>query len=464
MATTDDKQILVTKEYRELPEDRQCEAVVLGAVLGTAGGLGEVRDLLSEDCFTLPLHRHVWRAVMVCDRKGVACDVIMVKKELDAAEVSYDLPELLRISGNFTHDARLHAMRLSELAARRKLWDIALRLEYHAQHEAEDVGDVIQEATRKLSDLFKPLTSDVVTLDEELRRCYGLINANLAENAGFTGSPTGLPELDGRSGGLQASDLIVVAGETSSGKTSLAVGMMLSAARAGHPVVMYSMEMTGTQIAARLMARESGVSSGELMYSRLDDTRLRAVDEGVGRLAGLPVYFDDNSTSNLDRILASIRHMKARYGIHGAVVDYLQILNVNMKGVSKEQQMGDAARRLKNIAKELGIWVVALSQLNRDRQEPQPTLGRLRDSGQIADAADIVMLIYRPETRGASYRGRFANVDTHGTALIDVAKGRNVGTMQFIVGFDAPTASFHPLPELPRTAGRKAADDEEIPF
>ena len=110
-----------------------------------------------------------------------------------------------------------------------------------------------------------------------------------------------------------------------------------------------------------------------------------------------------------------------------------------MKGSNKEQQMGDVARRLKNIAKELDIWVIALSQLNRDRENPVPTMARLRDSGQIAEAADIVLLIYRPEYYGRQYSDEFSGIDTNGTALIDIAKGRNIGIGKFICGFEKET-------------------------
>lgn len=116
------------------------------------------------------------------------------------------------------------------------------------------------------------------------------------------------------------------------------------------------------------------------------------------------------------------------------------------------------ARRLKNLAKELDIWVVALSQLNRDNLSPVPTLARLRDSGQIAEAADVVMLIYRPEYYGKDYPEPFRHASTQGTAMIDVAKGRNVGTFKFLVGFDKPTTHFYNLSDIP------PAPVEEEPF
>jgi len=215
-----------------------------------------------------------------------------------------------------------------------------------------------------------------------------------------------------------------------------------------------------------MMSMASGIPSSEILYSKLDDMKILQVDKGVGKIYDKPVYFDDRSTSNIETILASIRMMKIKYGIKGAVVDYLQILNVNMKGTSKEQQMGDVARRLKNIAKELDIWVIALSQLNRNAENYKPTIARLRDSGQIAEAADMVILICRPEAYGEDKRypyDGFQGYETKGTAMIDVAKGRNIGMMRFLVGFHAKTTNFYDMGDAPKLNTNEERPDE-LPF
>lgn len=237
-------------------------------------------------------------------------------------------------------------------------------------------------------------------------------------------------------------ELYVTDGFIMTHNTSLALALVDSAAKHGDGVAFYSMEMKKEQCAARLLAMNSGVPSSDILFSRLDDNYLRILDSGVNKIYNLPIYFDDNSTSNIDKIIASIRSMKSKYDITGAVVDYLQILNVNQKSMNKEQAMGDVARRLKNLAKELDIWIIALSQLNRDSFNPVPNLNRLRDSGQIAEAADIVMFVYRPEIYGKFYPDPFANVSTKGTAMIDIAKGRNIGLLKFICSFDSRTTHF----------------------
>ena len=222
--------------------------------------------------------------------------------------------------------------------------------------------------------------------------------------------------------------------------------------------------MKKEQITARILSMESGVPANEIMYSRLSESQLQSVDKGIGKISGKGIYFDDRSTSNIDTILSSIRHMKLKFGIDGAIVDYLQILNVNMKGANKEQQMGDVARRLKNLAKELDIWIIALSQLNRDTMNPVPSLARLRDSGQIAEAADIVVLVYRPEVKNNCYPDEFANVSTIGTAMIDIAKGRNIGLLKFICGFNALTTCFYDLETVPLGLNSSNTDSDDDPF
>lgn len=252
------------------------------------------------------------------------------------------------------------------------------------------------------------------------------------------------------------SELYVTDGFIVTHNTSLAIKMAMNA---GCPVAFYSMEMKKEQIAARMISIETGVAANEILYSRLGASQITAIDKGVSQICEKPVFFDDRSTSSIETILASIRMMKIKYGIKGAVVDYLQILNVNMKGANKEQQMGDVARRLKNIAKDLDIWVIALSQINRDRDNPAPSLSRLRDSGQIAEAADTVILIYRPEVYGRSYPDPFTNASTKDTAMIEVAKGRNIGLLKFIVGFNKPTTNFYELGTVPQAEFKQKEED-----
>ena len=155
----------------------------------------------------------------------------------------------------------------------------------------------------------------------------------------------------------------------------------------------------------------------------------------------------------LERIIVSIRRLVLKHHVEVAFIDYLQVLQTNESGgkQTEEQFFGTVARKLKNLAKELNICIMLLSQLSRDKSTTEPTLSRLRGSGQIAEAADMVLLIYRPEMYGKGYSGVFHKVRPEGTALIRLAKGRNVGTGEFICGYDAPTTHFFELSRIPST-------------
>lgn len=442
-------------------KDTECERMVLGTVIQERNAIHEVRELLSPDCFYAEFHRQIYQAVCAITDRGGRADMLIVPSELKRMGVEFEMLDFLNIAACHTFDIYQYAGRLHDLAIRRRFHHIGMYLTRNSLCETEDIADVTTTVNEMMTDLFKSSRTTVSTLGESIENVYSQIDANLSGEKELTGTPTGFKALDSKSGGLQKSDLIIIAGDTSMGKTSLAVSVMRNAALAGSRCAMYSMEMKKEQIAARLMSVESGVPSNEILYAKLNPLQIEWVDKGVAKLGGAGIYFDDRSTSSINMIIASIRYMKLKHGIDGAIVDYLQILNVNMKGVNKEQQMGDVARRLKNLAKELDIWIIALSQLNRDSQNPRPSLARLRDSGQIAEAADVVMLIYRPEVYDRPYPSPFAGASTTGTALIDIAKGRNFGLLRFICGFNKNTTHFYDLENVPVSEG---GEEEEDPF
>ena len=425
-----------------LPSEPQAERLVLGTIMTERNALNEVRDILSPDCFYDKLNRAVYEAITAIDARGESPDLVTVANEMRKQSDTVDFYTLSQIGSCYTNDIYQHAAILHDKEKRRRFIEIGTIMQQKAYSESEDIVDILTEAEESLKGLFQSSKDNIATLNQAIREVNEQMSRNASDDRPLTGTPTGFSKIDGRSGGLQRSDLVVIAADTSSGKSSLAIAITLSAAKYGDGVAFYSMEMKKEQIAARMIAIESGVPANEIMYSKLNTEQFERIDRGIGKIYNKPVYFDDRSTSNIDTILSSIRTMKLKYGVSGAVVDYLQILSVNMKGSNTEQQMGEVARRLKNLAKELDIWIIALSQLNRDSINPVPSLARLRASGQIAEAADVVMLIYRPELYGKFYPEPFQNADTHGTALIDVAKGRNIGLSKFLVRFEAANTRF----------------------
>ena len=428
--------------------DLGCEKSVLSSIIYGHGDLNDVRELLSIDCFYHDKNKEVYKAIISVADSGEKIDLLSVAAELKKQNSTINAIELVEMGTSFTSFELLRdCKRLRELDMRRKLWLVGMELSSSCTTETNDVGEVMQATKDKLEAVFCNIDTGVSTLRDIIKKLFETMSQNANTNGCLTGTTTGFKAFDEK-GGLQPGNLIIVAGETSQGKTSYALSVAYNAIQSGDKVAFYSMEMTNEELGARLLSINSGVSSSDILYnSRLGEEKLKNLDYSAGVLKYDNMYFDDRSTSNIETILVSIRSMKIKHNIKGAVVDYMQILNVNVKNTNKEQAMGDVARRLKNLAKELGIWIIALSQLNRNSDNPVPNLNRLRDSGQIAEAADVVVFVHRPEYYGKSFPEPYENVSTEGKAMIDIAKGRNIGTMRFICNFDKKITFFSDITE-----------------
>lgn len=435
-------------QNQPLVNDPKAEQYVIGSLLVDPTAYTLVSQYLDEDCFYDPMCRDIWKAVDNMGKQGMPIDVISVSAELSKQKSNVTALDLMNISAQIASSAHVeyHAIRLQDLGRRRKLWVVGQQLSKVGLSEEILTADAHQEAIESIGGVFEK-ADGVFTLDDAMNSLNEIMVKNATVGGVTTGTKTGMERFDEK-GGLQKSDLIIVAGETSQGKTSLALCMTRHAIENGAKVAFYSMEMTKEQLTARLLSAKTNIPANNILYSgSLTPSEIRMIDDARGKLPGENLFFDDKSTSNIDSILLSIRMLKMQKDIDGAVVDYLQILNVISRSTSfsREQAMGDAARRLKNLAKELNIWIIALSQLSRDSNCPEPNLNRLRDSGQIGEAADVVILVYRAEYYNRAYPAPFDNKDdypTDGTAMIDVAKGRNIGTFKFFMGFNKNTTNF----------------------
>jgi len=435
-------------QNQPLVNDPKAEQYVIGSLLVDPTAYTLVSQYLDEDCFYDPMCRDIWKAVDNMGKQGMPIDVISVSAELSKQKSNVTALDLMNISAQIASSAHVeyHAIRLQDLGRRRKLWVVGQQLSKVGLSEEILTADAHQEAIESIGGVFEK-ADGVFTLDDAMNSLNEIMVKNATVGCVTTGTKTGMERFDEK-GGLQKSDLIIVAGETSQGKTSLALCMTRHAIENGAKVAFYSMEMTKEQLTARLLSAKTNIPANNILYSgSLAPSEIRMIDDARGKLPGENLFFDDKSTSNIDSILLSIRMLKMQKDIDGAVVDYLQILNVNSRSTSfsREQAMGDAARRFKNLAKELNIWIIALSQLSRDSNCPEPNLNRLRDSGQIGEAADVVILVYRAEYYNRAYPAPFDNKDdypTDGTAMIDVAKGRNIGTFKFFMGFNKNTTNF----------------------
>lgn len=449
-------------QNQPLVNDPKAEQYVIGSLLVDPTAYTLVSQYLDEDCFYDPMCRDIWKAVDNMGKQGMPIDVISVSAELSKQKSNVTALDLMNISAQIASSAHVeyHAIRLQDLGRRRKLWVVGQQLSKVGLSEEILTADAHQEAIESIGGVFEK-ADGVFTLNDAMNSLNEIMVKNATVGGVTTGTKTGMERFDEK-GGLQKSDLIIVAGETSQGKTSLALCMTRHAIENGAKVAFYSMEMTKEQLTARLLSAKTNIPANNILYSgSLAPSEIRMIDDARGKLPGENLFFDDKSTSNIDSILLSIRMLKMQKDIDGAVVDYLQILNVNSRSTSfsREQAMGDAARRFKNLAKELNIWIIALSQLSRDSNCPEPNLNRLRDSGQIGEAADVVILVYRAEYYNRAYPAPFDNKDdypTDGTAMIDVAKGRNIGTFKFFMGFNKNTTNFFKTNLI--------SEDVQVPF
>lgn len=427
--------------------DKECELCVLGTILSERNAIHQVRELLTPKCFYIYFHSEVYCAILAMTDRGDRADMVSIMPELKKRNVEFKPYDIAFIAQNHTFDLVQYACRLNELEKRRSLYEMGQYLVTNGSNESEDIEDVVQSANDKLSSIFGGLENHVKTASDYMTEVYQRVNDNL-NSVSIPGTPTGFHEIDDK-GGFQPTNLIICAAESSQGKTAFANAITLSAAKAGANIAFYSMEMSGSQLMTRLAAIESGIPISVLTNEKLTDSQLKSFDFSVASLSKLGIYFDNRSTSSIDTILASVRSMVIKHHVQGVVIDYLQILTVNKKNANTEEFIAEAARRLKNIAKELNIWVLALSQLSRDNQNSIPSVNRLRGSGQINEAADMTILLYRPEVYNKRYPEPFQSTNPKGTAMIDIAKGRNIGVFKFIIGFNATTTHFYELNERP---------------
>lgn len=426
--------------------DETCERMVVASLIATPYTIFDVENILEERCFSNPVCRDIFNAVETVGKNGGAVDLVSVCHQLELSKSSVGIQALTEIAcmSPTTADVRARALLLRELSIRREILKVALAMAAEVGSLDNDVYELCDRNMELLNHVFDHQPNKVINIDEaysEVHDCM-IENRDIPEGT-IVGSPTGFDFID-RNGGLKSGDLIVVGAETSQGKTSFATALALSAVCSGDGVAFYSLEMSARELTARIASMQSGIPSSHILYRPLTQEKIDSIDLAMKSVSGAKLYFDVRSNSSLDSIAASIRRMKMRHGIKGVVIDYLQLLHIKDPKMSREQVVAQCARTLKNLARELDIWIILISQLSRDSRNPVPSMSRLRDSGQIEEAADTVMLIYRP-AEGCSFPAPFRDEPTCGRAMVIIGKGRNTGTGSFLCGFRAVNTFFFPL-------------------
>lgn len=307
-----------------------------------------------------------------------------------------------------------------------------------------DVLSILEKIREVIADNEAAPLKRLTRIDEHLKALVQYTQDR--KDSKIKGIKTGLYFWDKHTGGLQPSDLIVIAGETSQGKTSLALSMAYNAAiNDAAKIAIFSLEMSSIQLTARLTAMESGISSKTILFSTLNPYDYHRL-AGMNMLPGADIYIDECTQSNIDYIVSGIKIAHMRYGIQVVIVDYIQLIHSGSNRGNEETEIATNTRKLKNIAKELNITVIALSQLSRNKTNPKPTLARLRGSGQIEEAADIVALIWRPETYDIN-QYEDTDIPTTGTAEVSIEKGRNIGIGKFWLNYNPQLTYFSDIPE-----------------
>ncbi|MDR0754561.1 MAG: AAA family ATPase [Prevotellaceae bacterium] len=410
------------------------EQNVISALISDFDNCKDAFALLSADCFVNTFCRKIYGIIKNINNSGYNIDLVSIMAKTDSSEQA----DLINISSihSCSWNVFRHVQILVEMKIRRQLLQLSSAIQTNALDMNFDIIDTERQIKETVNDMFNIGAVNVSTIDDEIDNVIKIINKNKnADGSIISGTGTGLTKLDDFTGGLQPTDLVVIAGETSQGKTSLALTIAKNAAMLYNAkVVFYSLEMSKTQLVARLIAQEAEVNSKSILTKSVSDDLCNHIINSTWKLSAANIFFDDTVSTRIDSILNSIRLMKRKCDINLVVVDYLQLVSCSERGLNREQQVATIARALKNIAKELNICVIILSQLRRD-DNPRPSLNRLRDSGQIEEAADLILLTYRPEVYKREYEKPFHTYSPYGSAMIYVAKGRNTGTTQFIVSF-----------------------------
>ena len=446
--------------------NKDAEKQVLGYMLNaTSEVIRRLRDELDPECFYSDFHRSVYETICKLDDSGLNADIISVTDHFRKLGQEDKLFDIVQISSSYTYyddiAVEQHIQILNNYRAHRKLWMLGQLLITEAKAMTDDkehIDEIIANAQEELLHVNLSSNEDDVSLREILSDLSQRIdnNTNGIENADVT--KTGFPYIDAN-GGFEAGTLIIIGAVASMGKTSLADSFVLSIIKQDIPVAFFSLEMTNIRIAARMLSSVSTVNSQKLYNDKLDYMEKISTDKAFKEMDAYAdnLFFPRKPKTTLAGIIKAIRYFYTKRHIRGAVIDYVQLISGESSKQNREQFIGECAHTLQALAKELGIWIVLLSQLNRSTNSgnPVPSGDSLRDSGQIKEAADCIYLIYRPqyyndvEGKDYTYPVPYEHVDPNGTAMIIAAKNRNGTTGSFICGFNPMLTTFYPLCSMP---------------
>lgn len=429
------------------PHNIEAEQSVLGSLLIDRDAIIKVASYLKREDFYINANGQIYQAVLDLYNKREPTDFVTLSDELERRDlldeiggVSY-LSSLLNTVPTAVH-VEYYGRIVERQATRRRLIDAGTEIVGIGFRDEVDTEDALDEAERTLFDVSqKRQTKDFQSISDVLDRYFDQIDYLQQNRGDVVGVPTGYKDLDQLTGGLQRSDLLILAARPSMGKTAFALGVAYGAAmQHGKSVGIFSLEMSADQLVQRLLATETGVDSHRLRMGMIDDNEWDRISRAFGRLSEAEIYIDDAANASIMDVRSKARRLQAEKGLDLIIIDYLQLMS-GRRSDNRVQEISEISRGLKGLARELNVPVVALSQLSRaveTRSDHRPMLSDLRESGSIEQDADIVMFIYREEKYDE-------NSDKKGIAELIVSKHRNgpVGTIN--LRFFERTARFADL-------------------
>lgn len=464
---------------REAPHNIEVEQALLGAILLNNEALHHVVDGLRDAQFYQPLHQEIYRTIQQHHDKGMIANAVTLKhsfKKDDDTNTADYLGQLAAAAVSIIN-VREYSQLILDLAKKRELIHIGTEVvnEVFDAGNERDANTHIEQAEQQLYNLASEGIASKSFNAINLSVQEAVTNAEAAYKRGgeLVGLPTGITGLNQLLGGFHNSDLIILAGRPSMGKTALALSMAHNVAKhfehqhqesgstAKMPSVgFFSLEMSSEQLAGRLLSSDSGISSSDIRRGNFNDDQFSKIVESSQNVSRLPIYIDDTPALTISSMRARARRLKRMHNLGILVVDYLQLMRGSSKtGDNRVQEISEISMGLKSIAKELNIPVLALSQLSRqveNREDKRPQLSDLRESGSIEQDADIVMFVYREEyylmrkepnpEKADEYARWQEDMDhVHGLADIIISKNRHGSIKNVTCAFQAELARFSDL-------------------
>jgi replicative DNA helicase len=415
---------------RQPPADWTAEQAVLGCLLRDSRGLDDVAHVLRADHFHTDAHRRIFLAILDLHAKGRRVDIVTVAERLKEADEVQDIGGYayladLALAGPTTAGVTEYVRIVTAEALRRELIYLAEETARRAATR-ETPEDVLQDAEARLFALAeRGNAGEVVTLESVLAQVYDAIDARAADGGGRR-LLTHYIDLDNLTGGFAPGELVILAARPSLGKTSLALNIVRRVLHQGRSVLFVSLEQSKAELAERLLCCEAKIDSHKLRRGLISAEEARHLVAAGNVLGATQLFIDDAACQSVLRVQSNARRLKRRHDLSLVVIDYLQLIEPERRGENRQVEVATVCRRLKMLAKDLGVPVLVLAQLNRqveERTDQRPRLSDLRESGSIEQDADTVLLLHRPDEVGCE------NVIN-----VNVAKQRNgpVGTFNLV--------------------------------